>query len=90
MVDDEDGGMMKVIEGNFSQKESFTDVPLFDRIQNSLDTLRTQLSPPKDSGFLLVIETEGEVTLSSDMSPEGLNFILDSVKLSTLLSSLST
>ena len=90
MVDDKDGGMMKVIEGNFSQKESFTDIALFDRIQNSLDTLREQMSPPKDAGFLLVIESEGEVNLSSDMSPEGLNFVLDSVKMSTILSSLST
>ena len=90
MVYDKDGGIMKVIEGNFSQKESFTDVDLFDRIQKSLDTLRTQMSPTKDSGFLLIIESDGEVNISSDLSPEGLNFILDSVKMSTLLSSLST
>ena len=30
MADDKDGGQMKVVQGNFSQENSFTDVDLFD------------------------------------------------------------
>lgn len=89
MDDDKDGGQMKVVQGNFSQENSFTDVDLFDRIQTSLDTLRTTVTPEKDSGFLLILDNGGDINISSDLSNDNLNFILDTVKFNLILSALS-
>ena len=89
MADDKDGGQMKVVQGNFSQENSFTDVDLFDRIQTSLDTLRTTVTPAKDSGFLLLLDNGGDINISSDLSNDNLTFILDTVKFNLILSALS-
>jgi hypothetical protein len=89
MADDKDGGQMKVVQGNFSQENSFTNVDLFDRIQTSLDTLRTTVTPAKDSKFLLILDNGGDINISSDLSNDNLNFILDTVKFNLILSALA-
>ena len=89
MDNDKDGGKMKVVQGNFSQENSFTDVDLFDRIQTSLDTLRTTVTPAKDSKFLLILDNGGDINISSDLSNDNLNFILDTVKFNLILSALA-
>lgn len=89
MADDKDGGSMKVIQGNFTQENAFTDVELFDRIQSTLDTLRETVTPQKGSGFLLILENGGDINISSDLGTDNLNFILDTVKFNLVLSALS-
>jgi len=89
MDNDETGQQMKVIKGNFSQEKSFTDSDLFDRLQSTLDTLRTQVTVEPDAGFLLVLDNGGNINLSSDMSNDNLNFVLDTVKFNIILSALS-
>lgn len=89
MVDDKDGGSMKVIKGNFSQENAFTENDLFDRIQSTLETLRSNVTPVKDSGFLLILDNGGDINISSDLSNDSLNFILDTVKFNLIFSALS-
>ena len=89
MVDDKDGGPMKVIQGNFSQENAFTEDDLFDRIQSTLETLRSNVTPVKDSGFLLILDNGGDINISSDLSNDNLNFILDTVKFNLIFSALS-
>ena len=89
MVDDKDGGSMKVIKGNFSQENAFTEDDLFDRIQSTLETLRSNVTPVKDSGFLLILDNGGDINISSDLSNDSLNFILDTVKFNLIFSALS-
>lgn len=89
MADDKDGGQMKVVQGNFSQENSFTEVELFDRIQSTVETLRETVTPAKDSGFLLILDNGGDINISSDLSNDNLNFILDTVKFNLILSALS-
>jgi len=89
MADDQDGGTMKVIQGNFSQENSFTEIELFDRIQATVETLRESVTPAKDAGFLLILDNGGDINISSDMSNDNLNFILDTVKFNLVLSALS-
>ena len=89
MVDDKDGGSMKVIQGNFSQENAFTEDNLFDRIQSTLETLRSNVTPAKDSGFLLILDNGGDINISSDLSNDNLNFILDTVKFNLIFSALS-
>lgn len=90
MDNDEVGQQMKVIKGNFSQEKPFTDSDLFDRLQSTLDTLRSQVTAEPDAGFLLILDNGGNINLSSDMSNDNLNFVLDTVKFNIVLSALST
>lgn len=89
MADDKDGGSMKVVQGNFSQENSFTDSDLFDRISNTVEALKENVVPAKDSGFLLILDNGGDINISSDMPNDNLNFILDTVKFNLVLSALS-
>jgi len=75
---------MKVINGDFSRsKPSETDV--CNKILKAVEKLEEDIGKNTQGTFILLTETEGAVTMSSDLNAEDFNYLIDTVKLNLLL-----
>lgn len=77
---------MKVINGDFSRSKP-AEMNLCSKILKAVDKLQEEVGNNSQGTFILLTETEGAVTMSSDLNPEDFNYLLDTVKLNLLLTS---
>jgi len=77
---------MKVINGDFSKSKP-AEINLCSKILKAVDKLQEEVGNNSQGTFILLTETEGAVTMSSDLNPEDFNYLLDTVKLNLLLTS---
>ena len=75
---------MKVINGDFNKSKP-VETNLCDKILKAVERLQEDVGKNTQGTFILLTETEGAVTTSSDLNPEDFNYLLDTVKLNLLL-----
>lgn len=75
---------MKVINGDFNKSKP-VETNLCDKILKAVERLQEDVGKNTQGTFILLTETEGAVTMSSDLNPEDFNYLLDTVKLNLLL-----
>ena len=77
---------MKVINGDFSKSKP-AEMNLCSKILKAVEKIEEETGNNAQGTFILLTETEGAVTMSSDLNAEDLNYLLDTVKLNLLLTS---
>tara|TARA_X000001382_G_scaffold19654_1_gene11993 strand:- start:2292 stop:2537 length:246 start_codon:yes stop_codon:yes gene_type:complete len=80
---------MKIVTGDFG-KDKPTEVTLISKIERAMDKLIQEVGNNTHGTFILLTETDGAVTMSSDLGAEEFNYLLDTVKLNTLLTATLT
>jgi hypothetical protein len=75
---------MKVINGDFSKNKP-AEMNLCSKILKAVDKLQEEVGNNSQGTFILLTETEGAVTMSSDLNAEDFNYLIDTVKLNLLL-----
>lgn len=81
---------MKVVNGDFTKnkKQEEVELDLCTKIELAMQRIKEETNNDSPYGtFILLTETEGAITISSDLPPEGFNYLLDTVKLNTLITS---
>ncbi len=77
---------MKVINGDFSKSKP-AEMNLCSKILKAVEKIEEETGNNAQGTFILLTETEGTVTMSSDLNAEDFNYLLDTVKLNLLLTS---
>lgn len=77
---------MKVINGDFSKSKP-AKMNLHSKISKAVDKIQEETGNNAQGTFILLTETEGAITMSSDLNAEDFNYLLDTVKLNLLLTS---
>ena len=80
---------MKIVTGDFG-KDKPTELTLISKIERATDKLIQEVGNNTHGTFILLTESEGAVTMSSDLGAEEFNYLLDTVKLNTLLTATLT
>lgn len=80
---------MKIVTGDFG-KDKPTELTLISKIERAMDKLIQEVGNNTHGTFILLTETDGAVTMSSDLGVEEFNYLLDTVKLNTLLTATLT
>tara|TARA_S200002703_G_scaffold146158_1_gene141002 strand:+ start:638 stop:883 length:246 start_codon:yes stop_codon:yes gene_type:complete len=80
---------MKIVTGDFG-KDKPTELTLISKIERAMDKLIQEVGNNTHGTFILLTETDGAVTMSSDLGAEEFNYLLDTVKLNTLLTATLT
>jgi hypothetical protein len=76
---------MKIIEGNFNKQEN-KHKTLQSKITEALNRIFEVHSLEAEGNFVLLTEVDKEIYISSDLSAEDFNFLLDTAKLNVLYS----
>ena len=80
---------MKVVTGDFG-KDRPTEITLVSKIEKAVDKIMQEVGNNTYGTFILLTETDGAITMSSDLGAEEFNYLLDTVKLNTLLTATLT
>lgn len=80
---------MKVVTGDFG-KDRPTEITLVSKIEKAVDKIMQEVGNNTYGTFILLTETDGAITMSSDLGAEDFNYLLDTVKLNTLLTATLT
>jgi len=80
---------MKVVTGDFG-KDRPTESTLISKIERAVDKIIQEVGNNTHGTFILLTETDGAITMSSDLGAEDFNYLLDTVKLNTLLTATLT
>ena len=80
---------MKIVTGDFG-KDKPTELTLISKIERAMDKLIQEVGNNTHGTFILLTETDGAVTMSSDLGAEEFNYLLDTVKLNPLLTATLT
>ena len=80
---------MKVVTGDFG-KDRPTEITLVSKIEKAIDKIMQEVGNNTYGTFILLTETDGAITMSSDLGAEDFNYLLDTVKLNTLLTATLT
>lgn len=75
---------MKVVTGDFNKSKP-TEVDLQSKITRAVDKITEEVGDNAQGTFILLTETDGAITMSSDLGAEDFNFLLDTVKLNALI-----
>lgn len=60
------------------------------KIERAVDKINQEVGNNAHGTFILLTETDGAITMSSDLGAEEFNYLLDTVKLNTLLTATIT
>ena len=74
---------MKIIKGNFKEKKTR---PLGEKITESLLKVQQLHGKEAEGNYVLLAHVDQEIYISSDLTVEDFNFLLDMVKLNVLQS----
>lgn len=75
---------MKVVNGDFTKNKP-EELTLLSKIERAMVKISDEVGNNAHGTFILLTETNGAITMSSDLNPEEFNFLLDTVKLNTLI-----
>jgi len=80
---------MKVVTGDFGKSKT-AELSLAEKIERAVDKINQEVGNNAHGTFILLTETDGAITMSSDLGAEEFNYLLDTVKLNTLLTATLT
>jgi hypothetical protein len=80
---------VKVVTGDFGKSKT-TELSLSEKIERAVDKINQEVGNNAQGTFILLTETDGAITMSSDLGAEEFNYLLDTVKLNTLLTATLT
>jgi hypothetical protein len=80
---------VKVVTGDFGKSKT-TELSLSEKIERAVDKINQEIGNNAQGTFILLTETDGAITMSSDLGAEEFNYLLDTVKLNTLLTATLT
>jgi hypothetical protein len=74
---------MKIVKGNFKEKKKR---PLNEKITEALSKIQELHGAEAEGNYVLLTQVDQEIYISSDLTVEDFNFLLDMVKLNVLQS----
>jgi hypothetical protein len=80
---------MKVVNGDFTKNKP-EELTLLSKIERAMTKISDEIGNNAHGTFILLTETDGAITMSSDLGAEEFNYLLDTVKLNTLLTATLT
>jgi len=75
---------MKVVNGDFTKNKP-EELTLLSKIERATAKITEEVGNNAHGTFILLTETDGAITMSSDLGAEDFNFLLDTVKLNSLI-----
>lgn len=71
---------MKIVQGNFGNVSKDPEMTLKEKVFEALEKFNEEA----EHSFILVVDTEEDLTIFSDIEVERFNLLLDTIKLTTI------